>query len=34
MLRRVTIDRTRAGEDPTHDPYQNRAYYFDGDVDV
>lgn len=28
------IDRLQAGEDPTHDPYMDRSYYFDGEVNV
>jgi quercetin dioxygenase-like cupin family protein len=34
MIKRTEIDRARAGEDPTHDPYVDRAYYFAGDVNV
>ena len=34
MLKLTTIDRAKAGEDPTHDPYVNRSYYFDGEVNV
>lgn len=34
MIKVTTIDRTKAGEDPTHDPYVNRSYYFDGEVNV
>jgi quercetin dioxygenase-like cupin family protein len=34
MIKCTEIDRARAGEDPTHDPYVDRAYYFAGDVNV
>jgi len=30
----VRIERSQAGEDPTHDPYVDRSHYFSGDVDV
>jgi quercetin dioxygenase-like cupin family protein len=30
----LMIDRTVAGEDPTHDPYIDRSHYFDGEVNV
>ena len=30
----VTIDESRAGEDPTHDPYTDRSHYFSGEVNV
>ncbi|HEY7985230.1 MAG TPA: cupin domain-containing protein [Ktedonobacterales bacterium] len=34
MIKVVRIDRARAGEDPSHDPYVDRAYYFAGEVNV
>ncbi|HEY7781284.1 MAG TPA: cupin domain-containing protein [Ktedonobacterales bacterium] len=34
MINVTTIDRARAGEDPTHDPYVDRAHYFAGEVNV
>jgi quercetin dioxygenase-like cupin family protein len=34
MIKLTKIDRAWAGEDPTHDPYVDRAYYFAGDVNV
>jgi quercetin dioxygenase-like cupin family protein len=34
MMKIAKIDRLKAGEDPTHDPYIDRSHYFDGEVIV
>jgi hypothetical protein len=34
LLKVTKIDRARAGEDPTHDPYIDRQHDFAGDVQV